>query len=96
MTVGGGRRVSHWCCLCVWLFFRFAFLFDKALFVCKKKGGETFELKEIIELQCYHIRDDPSGEKDNKKVFHRSDVHPVHLLDKANRARVCVCVCIHA
>lgn len=80
-------RVSAACLTgvaCVWLFFRFAFLFDKAMFVCKKKGGETFELKDIIELQCYHIRDDPSGEKDNKKVFHRSDVHPVHLLEKAN------------
>ncbi|CAF98144.1 unnamed protein product [Tetraodon nigroviridis] len=49
---------------------RFAFLFDKAMFVCKKKSGETFELKEIIELQSYHIRDEPSGEKDNKKWSH--------------------------
>lgn len=65
------------------------------MFVCKKKGGETFELKEIIELQCYHIRDDPSGgEKDNKKVFHRSDVPPVHLLDEANR--VCVYSCLNS
>lgn len=39
------------------------------MFVCKKKSGETFELKEIIELQTYHVRDEPSGEKDNKKVF---------------------------
>ncbi|XP_011611119.2 proto-oncogene vav isoform X2 [Takifugu rubripes] len=49
---------------------RFAFLFDKAMFVCKKKSGETFELKEIIELQSYQIRDEPSGEKDNKKWSH--------------------------
>lgn len=73
----------------MWLFFRFAFLFDKAMFVCKKKSGETFELKEIIELQNYQIRDEPSGEK---KVcfFCRSVVDLVHLLgiDKAN----CVCV----
>lgn len=53
----------------VWLIPRFGFLFDKAMFVCKKKSGETFELKEIIELQSYHIRDEPLGEKDNKKVF---------------------------
>ncbi|XP_058497334.1 proto-oncogene vav-like isoform X1 [Solea solea] len=46
---------------------RYAFLFDKAMFVCKKKGGETFELKEIIELQHYQIRDEIAGEKDNKK-----------------------------
>lgn len=48
---------------------RHAFLFDKAVFVCKKKGGETFELKEIIELQNYQIRDETTGEKDKKKVF---------------------------
>ncbi|KAF3687907.1 Proto-oncogene vav [Channa argus] len=46
---------------------RYAFLFDKAMFVCKKKSGETFELKEIIELQQYQIRDEPTGEKDKKK-----------------------------
>ncbi|KAM9314615.1 proto-oncogene vav isoform 2-T2 [Pholidichthys leucotaenia] len=46
---------------------RYAFLFDKAVFICKKKSGETFELKEIIELQNYQIRDEPAGEKDSKK-----------------------------
>uniref|UniRef100_A0AAQ4P2J1 Osteoclast-stimulating factor 1 n=1 Tax=Gasterosteus aculeatus aculeatus TaxID=481459 RepID=A0AAQ4P2J1_GASAC len=48
---------------------RYAFLFDKAMFICKKKSGETFELKEIIELQYYQLRDETTGEKDNKKVF---------------------------
>ncbi|XP_030587181.1 proto-oncogene vav isoform X2 [Archocentrus centrarchus] len=46
---------------------RYAFLFDKAVFICKKKSGETFELKDIIELQHYQIRDETTGEKDNKK-----------------------------
>uniref|UniRef100_A0A8D3D5Z1 Osteoclast-stimulating factor 1 n=1 Tax=Scophthalmus maximus TaxID=52904 RepID=A0A8D3D5Z1_SCOMX len=46
---------------------RYAFLFDKAMFVCKKKSGETFELKEIVELQHYQIRDETTGEKDKKK-----------------------------
>uniref|UniRef100_A0A7N6BS31 Osteoclast-stimulating factor 1 n=1 Tax=Anabas testudineus TaxID=64144 RepID=A0A7N6BS31_ANATE len=46
---------------------RYAFLFDRALFICKKKSGETFELKEIIELNNYQIRDEPTGEKDKKK-----------------------------
>ncbi|XP_020499107.1 proto-oncogene vav isoform X1 [Labrus bergylta] len=46
---------------------RYAFLFDKAMFVCKKKGGENFELKDIIELQHYQIRDETTGEKDKKK-----------------------------
>uniref|UniRef100_A0A3B5QHL1 Osteoclast-stimulating factor 1 n=1 Tax=Xiphophorus maculatus TaxID=8083 RepID=A0A3B5QHL1_XIPMA len=46
---------------------RYAFLFDKAVVVCKKKSGETFELKDIIELHNYQIRDETTGEKDNKK-----------------------------
>ncbi|XP_033943278.1 proto-oncogene vav-like isoform X2 [Pseudochaenichthys georgianus] len=46
---------------------RYAFLFDKAMFICKKKSGEAFELKEIVELQHYQIRDETAGEKDNKK-----------------------------
>lgn len=46
---------------------RYAFLFDKAVFICKKKSGETFELKDIIELQHFQIRDETTGGKDNKK-----------------------------
>ncbi|XP_077379785.1 proto-oncogene vav isoform X2 [Festucalex cinctus] len=46
---------------------RYAFLFDKAMFVCKKKSGETFELKEIIALQHYQVRDETAGEKDKRK-----------------------------
>ncbi|KAJ3614148.1 hypothetical protein NHX12_017724 [Muraenolepis orangiensis] len=49
---------------------RYAFLFDKAMFVCKKKSGETFELKEVIELQHYQLRDEATGEKDSKKWSH--------------------------
>lgn len=46
---------------------RYAFLFDKAVFICKKKSGETFELKDIIKLQNYQIRDETTGGKDSKK-----------------------------
>uniref|UniRef100_A0A3P9M4H4 Osteoclast-stimulating factor 1 n=1 Tax=Oryzias latipes TaxID=8090 RepID=A0A3P9M4H4_ORYLA len=49
---------------------RYAFLFDKAVVICKKKSGETFELKEMLELNHYQIRDEVSGEKDNKKWSH--------------------------
>lgn len=86
------------CCMGVFLLIlRYAFLFDKAMFVCKKKSGETFELKETIQLQNYQIRDETSGEKENKKVFSTSslDLHllpTVHLLGihKANCLVVCV------
>lgn len=49
---------------------RYGFLFDKALFVCKKRSGETMELKELIELQHYQLRDEPSGDRDSKKWTH--------------------------
>uniref|UniRef100_A0A8C1RBR0 Vav guanine nucleotide exchange factor 1 n=1 Tax=Cyprinus carpio TaxID=7962 RepID=A0A8C1RBR0_CYPCA len=49
---------------------RYGFLFDKALLVCKKRSGENLELKELIELQHYQLRDEPSGEKDSKKWTH--------------------------
>ncbi|KAE8300428.1 Proto-oncogene vav [Larimichthys crocea] len=51
---------------------RYAFLFDKAMFVCKKKSGETFELKEIIELQHYQIRDEPQ----ERRTIRRSNMCP--------------------
>ncbi|KAK1803179.1 hypothetical protein P4O66_021699, partial [Electrophorus voltai] len=49
---------------------RYAFLFDKALLVCKKRSGESMELKELIELQHFQLRDEMIGEKDNKKWTH--------------------------
>ncbi|RXN39280.1 proto-oncogene vav-like protein [Labeo rohita] len=49
---------------------RYGFLFDKALLVCKKRSGENLELKELIELQHFQLRDEPSGEKDSKKWTH--------------------------
>ncbi|XP_076839590.1 proto-oncogene vav isoform X2 [Brachyhypopomus gauderio] len=49
---------------------RYAFLFDKALLVCKKRSGESMELKELIELQYFQIRDEVSSDKDNKKWTH--------------------------
>ncbi|KAG5854202.1 proto-oncogene vav-like isoform X1 [Anguilla anguilla] len=46
---------------------RYAFLFDKAMLVCKRKSGDNLELKKLIELQNYQVLDDPGGERDNKK-----------------------------
>ncbi|XP_041091553.1 proto-oncogene vav-like isoform X2 [Polyodon spathula] len=48
---------------------RYAFLFDKAMLVCKKKTSESMELKETIELQHYQLRDDPSGDKKWSHLF---------------------------
>ncbi|KAF4075511.1 hypothetical protein AMELA_G00235280 [Ameiurus melas] len=49
---------------------RYAFLFDKALLVCKKRSGENMELKELIDLQHFQLRDEPTGDKENKKWSH--------------------------
>ncbi|XP_054859544.1 proto-oncogene vav [Eublepharis macularius] len=48
---------------------RYAFLLDKALLICKRKG-DSFEMKKFINLHSYQVRDDSSGEKDNKKWTH--------------------------
>uniref|UniRef100_A0AAQ5Z132 Osteoclast-stimulating factor 1 n=1 Tax=Amphiprion ocellaris TaxID=80972 RepID=A0AAQ5Z132_AMPOC len=59
----------------------YAFLFDKAVIICKKKSGETFELKEVIELQRYQIRDETAGQKDNKKIYTHKWSYLFLLLD---------------
>ncbi|MGH0160989.1 UNVERIFIED_CONTAM: hypothetical protein FKN15_040584 [Acipenser sinensis] len=45
---------------------RYIFLFDKVVIVCKRRGY-SYELKEIIELQCYKMTDDPMHNRDIKK-----------------------------
>lgn len=90
-----GWRMSHLICyklffdvafVCALLFVRYAFLFDKAVFICKKKSGETFELKEIIELHSYQIRDETTGEKDNKKVSKSALRHLLHTKQDRHKA----------
>ncbi|KAG8451597.1 hypothetical protein GDO86_003699 [Hymenochirus boettgeri] len=48
---------------------RYAFLLDRALLICKRKG-DTYDLKEFINLQNFQIQDDCSGDKENKKWYH--------------------------
>ncbi|TKC51753.1 hypothetical protein EI555_013327 [Monodon monoceros] len=45
---------------------RYLFLFDKAVIVCKRRG-DSYELKEIIELLFHKMTDDPMNNKDVKK-----------------------------
>lgn len=49
------------------LFYRHIFLFDLAVIVCKRKG-DNYEMKEIIDLQQYKIANNPTTDKENKKV----------------------------
>uniref|UniRef100_A0A8C3TAD0 Proto-oncogene vav n=1 Tax=Chelydra serpentina TaxID=8475 RepID=A0A8C3TAD0_CHESE len=48
---------------------RYAFLLDQALLICKRKG-DSYEMRDFIDLHTYQIRDDSLGEKDNKKWAH--------------------------
>lgn len=46
---------------------RYAFLLDKALLICKRRG-DSYDLKASVNLHTFQVRDDSSGERDNKKV----------------------------
>ncbi|TFJ95986.1 Proto-oncogene vav [Platysternon megacephalum] len=48
---------------------RYAFLLDQALLICKRKG-DSYEMRDFIDLHTYQIRDDSLGEKDSKKWTH--------------------------
>lgn len=46
---------------------RHIFLFDLAVIVCKRRG-DNYEMKDIIDLQEYKIMNNPTTDKENKKV----------------------------
>lgn len=46
---------------------RYAFLLDKALLICKRRG-DSYDLKASVNLHSFQVRDDSSGDRDNKKV----------------------------
>uniref|UniRef100_A0A8C0XAZ2 Proto-oncogene vav n=1 Tax=Castor canadensis TaxID=51338 RepID=A0A8C0XAZ2_CASCN len=48
---------------------RYAFLLDKALLICKRRG-DSYDLKVSVNLHTFQVRDDSSGERDNKKWSH--------------------------
>nr|XP_021487503.1 proto-oncogene vav isoform X4 [Meriones unguiculatus] len=48
---------------------RYAFLLDKALLICKRRG-DSYDLKASVNLYNFQVRDDSSGERDSKKWSH--------------------------
>lgn len=66
MTLGVGFLE---CFLTIFIlyFHRHIFLFDLAVIVCKRRG-DNYEMKEIIDLQKYKITNNPTTDKENKKV----------------------------
>lgn len=46
---------------------RHIFLFDVAVIVCKRRG-DIYEMKEVIDLNHFKITDNPTGDKECRKV----------------------------
>lgn len=46
---------------------RHIFLFDTAVIVCKRRG-DNYEMKEVIDLHLFKITDNPTSDKENRKV----------------------------
>uniref|UniRef100_A0A8C2BRJ5 Vav guanine nucleotide exchange factor 3 n=1 Tax=Cyprinus carpio TaxID=7962 RepID=A0A8C2BRJ5_CYPCA len=46
---------------------RHIFLFDAAVIVCKRRG-DNYEMKEMIDLHSFKITNNPTSERENRKV----------------------------
>uniref|UniRef100_A0A672FUU3 Vav guanine nucleotide exchange factor 3 n=1 Tax=Salarias fasciatus TaxID=181472 RepID=A0A672FUU3_SALFA len=46
---------------------RHIFLFDAAVIVCKRRG-DNYEMKEVIDLHLFKITNNPTSDKENRKV----------------------------
>lgn len=46
---------------------RHIFLFDTAVIVCKRRG-DNYEMKEVIDLHLFKITNNPTSDKENRKV----------------------------
>uniref|UniRef100_A0A8C2AAX6 Vav guanine nucleotide exchange factor 3 n=1 Tax=Cyprinus carpio TaxID=7962 RepID=A0A8C2AAX6_CYPCA len=46
---------------------RHIFLFDAAVIVCKRRG-DNYEMKEVIDLHSFKITNNPTSERENRKV----------------------------
>lgn len=49
---------------------RHIFLFDAAVIVCKRRG-DNYEMKEVIDLHLFKITNNPTSDKENRKVCAR-------------------------
>ena len=46
---------------------RHIFLFDVAVIVCKRRG-DLYEMKDVIDLNYFKITNNPTTDRDSKKV----------------------------
>ena len=49
---------------------RHIFLFDAAVIVCKRRG-DNYEMKEVIDLHLFKITNNPTSDKETRKVGSR-------------------------
>ena len=59
---------------------RHIFLFDAAVIVCKRRG-DNYEMKEVIDLHHFKITNNPTSDKENRKVCSRASL-------KANQTHI--------
>ena len=52
---------------------RHIFLFDAAVIVCKRRG-DIYEMKEVIDLHLFKITNNPTSDKENRKVSTHTDM----------------------
>lgn len=55
---------------------RHIFLFDAAVIVCKRRG-DNYEMKEVIDLHLFKITNNPTSDKENRKVCTHMDMVPI-------------------
>ncbi|TWW71306.1 Guanine nucleotide exchange factor VAV3 [Takifugu flavidus] len=56
---------------------RHIFLFDAAVIVCKRRG-DNYEMKEVIDLHLFKITNNPTSDKETRKVGHVPAPRPRH------------------
>ena len=59
---------------------RHIFLFDAAVIVCKRRG-DNYEMKEVIDLHLFKITNNPTSDKENRKVCRRTLMGDTALFD---------------
>ena len=50
---------------------RHIFLFDGAVIVCKRRG-DNYEMKDVIDLNYFKITNNPTQDRESKKVSRHS------------------------
>lgn len=56
----------------LFFFHRHIFLFDVALIVCKRRG-DNYEMKDMLDLNYFKVTNNPTSEREAKKVREHFD-----------------------